>query len=67
MCIDCGCSTEHDHSHHHHEHDHNHKHDEKTSRTIRIEEDLLAKNNRLAAINRARFAGEQLLVLNLVS
>ena len=62
MCIDCGCSAEPGHDHHH-----DHKHDERTSRTIRIEEDLLAKNNRLAADNRARFAAEQLLVLNLVS
>ena len=56
MCIDCGC---HDASQ---THDHDHG-----SRKIRVEEDLLAKNNRLAAANRARFAGEQLFVLNLVS
>lgn len=72
MCIDCGCGTEpgHDHQHDHahaHAHDHDHEHNERTSRTIRIEEDLLAKNNRLAAHNRARFAAAQLLVLNLVS
>lgn len=67
MCINCGCSTEHDHTHHHHEHEHDHKHEEKTSRTLRVEEDLLAKNNRLAGLNRTRFANEQLLVLNLVS
>jgi hydrogenase nickel incorporation protein HypB len=58
MCIDCGCGTE---------PGHDHQHDERTSRTIRIGEDLLAKNNRLAADNRSRFAAEQLLVLNLVS
>jgi hydrogenase nickel incorporation protein HypB len=70
MCIDCGCSTEpgDDHHHdHHHDHKHDHKHAEKTSRTIRVEEDLLAKNNRLAASNRAHFAAAQLLALNLVS
>jgi len=56
MCIDCGCS----------ETGHTHKH-ENESRTIRVGEDLLAKNNRLAAGNRRLFVSNQLLVLNLVS
>lgn len=56
MCIDCGCSTKDHPGEHHHE-----------SRTIRVEEDLLAKNNRLAAGNRQLFAAKRLLVLNLVS
>lgn len=56
MCIDCGCSTQ--------DHPDQHQHE---PRTIRIEEDLLAKNNRLAAGNRQLFAAKQLLVLNLVS
>jgi len=72
MCIDCGCPSP-DHEHHHHEthghahghsHDHEHHHDH---RTIRIEEDLLAKNNRLAGRNRELFAASGLFVLNLVS
>ncbi|HKI51339.1 MAG TPA: hydrogenase nickel incorporation protein HypB [Geothermobacteraceae bacterium] len=58
MCTDCGCAA----PDHHHELDHEHG-----SRTIRIEEDLLAKNNRLAAANRSLFRQHQLLVLNLVS
>ena len=62
MCTDCGCSTDPGSLHHH-----DHTHDEKTSRTIRVEEDLLAKNNRLANNNRIRFAAGQVLVLNLVS
>lgn len=62
MCINCGCNTEPGNAHHH-EHDH----ESKTSRTIRVEEDLLAKNNRLAANNRVHFTATQLLVLNLVS
>ena len=41
MCIDCGCSTT----------GHSHNHDHGGKRTIRVEEDLLAKNNRLAALN----------------
>ena len=56
MCIDCGCSTQAQPDQHQHE-----------PRTIRIEEDLLAKNNRLAVGNRKLFAAKQLLVLNLVS
>ncbi|MEN8730438.1 MAG: hydrogenase nickel incorporation protein HypB [Desulfuromonadales bacterium] len=56
MCIDCGCSTQALPDQHQHE-----------PRTIRIEEDLLAKNNRLAVGNRQLFAEKQLLVLNLVS
>lgn len=61
MCIDCGCSTNGA------SHDHDHKHDGQSSRTIRIEEDLLAKNQRLANANRSSFKELQLLVLNLVS
>ncbi len=58
MCTDCGCAppqTGHDHKHDH------------ASRKIRVEENLLAKNQRLATANRASFAAHQLLVLNLVS
>ncbi|MDO3377750.1 hydrogenase nickel incorporation protein HypB [Geoalkalibacter halelectricus] len=73
MCIDCGCGPT-DHHHHHHEpghaqdhgHDHGHSHDQ-GRRTLRIEEDILAKNNRLAGNNRARFGAKGLFVLNLVS
>jgi len=69
MCIDCGCApSAHDHHHHHdHEHHHDHHHDHGKGKVIAIEEDLLAKNNRLAAANRARFTEKHLLVLNLVS
>jgi hydrogenase nickel incorporation protein HypB len=72
MCIDCGCATPgHDHQHHHdeahdHDHDHQHEHDH-DHRTIRVGEDLLAKNNRLARGNRDVFAARGVFVLNLVS
>ena len=56
MCTDCGCSST--------DHTHQHKHE---PRTVRVEEDLLAKNNRLAAGNRQLFLTNRLLVLNLVS
>jgi len=60
MCIDCGCGPS-DPGHHHH---HDHAQDGKT---LRIEEDILGKNNRLAANNRALFKQHGMLVLNLVS
>ncbi len=59
MCIDCGCSSG--------GYNHNYDQKEQDKRTLRIEEDLLAKNNRLAANNRELFTTNQLLVLNLVS
>ena len=58
MCIDCGCSSG--------GHSSEHAHDSKT-RTVRVAEDLLAKNNRLARKNRDLFTEHRLLVLNLVS
>ena len=65
---------DHEHSHHSHKHDHSHDHkhdhhDHKDSRrkVIAIEEDILAKNNRLASFNRALFKDKGIFVLNLVS
>lgn len=69
-----GHSHEHGHGHgHDHDHDHgghNHDHSAATgvgSRTISLERDILAENDRLAAVNRARFADAGVLALNLVS
>ena len=61
----------HEHEHHHdhpHEHgrDHNH-HEHKHGTTVALQEDVLAKNNRLAERNRGWFAGRNILALNLVS
>lgn len=61
MCIDCGCGPTGNH------HDHHHDHEQPKGKVISIEEDLLAKNNRLANRNRALFQQQGLLVLNLVS
>jgi len=58
MCTDCGCAPPQP------EHDHKHDH---ASRKIRVEENLFAKNQRLATANRVGFAAHQLFVLNLVS
>ena len=67
MCIECGCGETDHHAHDHdHSHDHGHHHDHKPT-TLKIGEDLLAKNNRLAAMNRELFVSSQLFVLNLVS
>jgi hydrogenase nickel incorporation protein HypB len=60
MCTDCGCAPD-------AQHDHHHSHDDGSMRTLRIEENLLAKNDRLAAANRTHFAAHGLLTLNLVS
>jgi len=73
MCLNCGCSaTGAAGAHHHHDQssapEHGHEHEaEQGSRTLRIEADLLAKNNRLAAGNRARFQAAGVAVINLVS
>jgi hydrogenase nickel incorporation protein HypB len=68
----------HDHDHHHghdhlhdHGHDHarehDHDHDHPRTRTVDLEARVLAKNDALAARNRAWFAGREILALNLVS
>ena len=58
-----------DHHHHHHGHDHDHEpsHDDGRSRIVRIEQDLLAKNDAYAAGNRLTFNMAGVLALNLVS
>ena len=69
MCTTCGCETDthHDHHHHHHGH-HHHNHGEgKEARKIAVEIDILARNNRFAAENRALFATKGIFALNLVS
>jgi hydrogenase nickel incorporation protein HypB len=60
MCLECGCPAPGSADDHHHDH-------EAGARTLRIEEGLLAKNDRLAAVNRAQFAAAGIFVLNLVS
>lgn len=67
MCTDCGCGTNEitidGHKHHHHAHDPHLS----ASRKLRIEVDILAKNNEYAAANRDFFAEHGVLALNLVS
>lgn len=75
-------SHDHDHHHHDHDHSHDHGHshhvhaaplaavhqpDIDSERVIRIERDILAKNNDTARQNRARLAATGTLALNLMS
>ena len=67
------------HDHHHHEHDshahgvHAHDHEDlaphrhEGGRTIRLEQDVLAKNNLLAERNRGWLEGREIFALNLMS
>ena len=79
MCQTCGCSDPsgtrvttmadvgHDHGH---DHDHGHGHDHGdpvATRLVRIEQDLLAKNDDLAAHNRGWLAERDMVALNLMS
>lgn len=58
---------DHDHEHHHH-HDHDHEHDHgAATRTVAVGMDILARNNEVAAVNRAFFAANKILALNFVS
>jgi hydrogenase nickel incorporation protein HypB len=76
MCATCGCSPEHDHHHdgHHHDHPRAHEaqdeadeHREERRRKIRLERDVLAKNDAFARQNRAWLAARSVTALNLVS
>jgi len=62
--------TRHSHAHDHdhaHDGDHAHSHDHAHVEVIELETRILAKNEALAAKNRAWFAGREILALNLVS
>lgn len=63
-------SHSHTHSHTHPDvHDHEHSHDQiaSTRSILKLEEDILSKNNLIAAENRDYFAGRKVLAINLVS
>jgi hydrogenase nickel incorporation protein HypB len=65
MCNTCGCTPA-DQQHEHDEHHHHHEPDGLRS-TVAVEADILSRNNRLAAGNRALFREKGILALNLVS
>jgi len=62
MCTVCGCGEGAAHAH-----AHTHEQHLSQSRMVKIEQDILGKNDRYAALNRARFEALSLFVLNLVS
>ena len=59
----------HGHSDHDHQHHDEHDHDQavRTGRTLRLEQEVLAKNNLIAERNRGWFEGRGVLALNLMS
>jgi hydrogenase nickel incorporation protein HypB len=80
MCTTCGCGEGETkiegqaHTHawrpahtHDHGHAHDHDHDHGAGRLVKLEQDILAKNNAYAAQNRALFAARGIFALNLVS
>ena len=70
MCLTCGCGHTHEHTHDHsHEHDHGHAHEHthENEAVISVEQDILSRNNAVAAANRALFAKKKILALNFVS
>ncbi len=77
MCTTCGCGTDHVHMNGKilHEHEHEHVIDEhhthvpgmRVSRRIKIEQDVLARNNRYAQENRHFLTRHGIFMLNLVS
>jgi hydrogenase nickel incorporation protein HypB len=73
MCTTCGCGSDvitidgtaaHEHDAHEH---HHHHHDATPSRTVSVEQDILAKNQLFAERNRGWFAGREVLAVNLMS
>lgn len=78
MCTTCGCGDPTNVRIHPHEHDHDHEHNHgpglkdqpehaAAGRTVTIEQDLLAKNDRLAASNRAWLTERTITAVNLMS
>ncbi len=78
MCSVCGCGEgetriggeahhHHHDEHHHHGPEHSHAPGVSGARAVRIEQDILAENDRYAAANRARFRDHGVFALNLVS
>jgi hydrogenase nickel incorporation protein HypB len=83
MCGICGCGDvgtgwedahahdhDHDHDHEHdhaHDHVHPHEHDHGRARLVRMEQAVLAKNDRFAERNRGFFEARGIVALNLTS
>jgi len=57
----------HDHSHEGHDHSDEHGHGQPSSRTLQLEQDILARNNHLADHNRGWLEGREIVAFNLMS
>lgn len=72
MCLTCGCGEADQHAH---EHEHvqadgsvvKHAHEAREARRVRVEEDLLARNDALAGVNRRLLAQAGTFSINLMS
>lgn len=68
MCETCGCEQA---NHHHHDHGHGHPHDHgegaAPSKTIVLEQKILARNDELAGQNRRWLAERGIMAINLIS
>jgi len=68
MCDTCGCGETTAHHHHDHDHPHDHKHDQPApTRTVQLEEKVLAKNDAYAAANRSWLAERGVTAINMIS
>jgi hydrogenase nickel incorporation protein HypB len=68
MCASCGCgTTEADGRGHIQVHDHDHDHEHPHAHRISLEQDILAKNDRIAARNRALFTARNIATFNFTS
>src|SRR5438270_1368979 len=75
MCATCGCSGdtifeihEHDHEHEHgHDHGHEHGHSHSATRTVTLEQAVLARNDAPSYRNRKWLAERSILAVNLMS
>jgi hydrogenase nickel incorporation protein HypB len=73
MCATCGCSggtflEDHEHDHDHaHGHGHGHGHGHPETRTVTLEQAVLARNDALAELNRKWLAEHGILAVNLMS
>ena len=68
MCATCGCGNAEGHAHEHpHRHDNHHDHDHDVARVIRLERQILEKNDAHARANRAWLARRNVVAFNLVS
>jgi hydrogenase nickel incorporation protein HypB len=67
MCATCGCSDHVREREHEHEHEHEHERGRAGAGRIVLEAKVLAKNDRIAELNRQELRAQKIVALNLVS